>query len=132
MKCLLIAWEISLDLNWSEKCTIVAENANQDTTFSITDAKLYVSVVTLSTQDNTKLPEQLKSGFKRTTNWNKYWTKVLIGRQNRYFHFFIDPNIQGVHRLFVIPFEDEEQTTSYKRYYLPTVEIKNHNVMISK
>ena len=132
MKCLLIAWEISLDLNWSEKCTIVAENANQDTTFSITDAKLYVSVVTLSTQDNTKLPEQLKSGFKRTTNWNKYWTKVLIGRQNWYFHCFIDPNIQGVHRLFVIPFEDEEQTTSYKRYYLLTVEIKNHNVMISK
>ena len=69
----LINCEITLDLNWSENCVIVATNiANQDTTFSITDTKLYVPVVTLSTQDNAKLLEQLKSGFKRTINWNKY------------------------------------------------------------
>ena len=46
--------------------------ANQDATFTITDTKLYVPVVTLSTQDNTKLIEQLKSGFKGTIIWNKY------------------------------------------------------------
>ena len=46
--------------------------ANQCTTFSITDTKLYVTVVTLSTHGNAKLLEQLKSGFKRTINWNKY------------------------------------------------------------
>ena len=44
-------------------------------TFSITDAKLYVPVVNLSTQDNAKLLEQLKSSFKRTINWNKYQSK---------------------------------------------------------
>ena len=49
--------------------------ANQRATFLITDAKLYVPVVTLSTQDNAKLLEQLKSGFKRTINWNKYRSK---------------------------------------------------------
>ena len=49
----------------------MANNANQATTFSITDTKPYVPVVTLSTQDNTKLIEQLKSGFKRTINRNK-------------------------------------------------------------
>ena len=50
--------------------------ANQGATFSITDSKLYVPVVTLSTQDNVELREQLKSGFRRTTNWIKYLSKV--------------------------------------------------------
>ena len=72
----LINCEITLDLNWSENCVILATNiAYQDTTFSVTDAKLYVPIVNLSTQYNTKLLEQLKSGFKRTINWNRYQTK---------------------------------------------------------
>ena len=64
--------EIKLDLNWSKNRVIVANNANQDTTFSITDTKFYVPVVTLSIEDNIKLLEQIKSGFKRKINWNKY------------------------------------------------------------
>ena len=65
----LINFEINLDLNWSEKCFIVATNAaNQGTTFTIIDAKLYVPIVALPTPDNAKLLEQLKSGFKRTIN----------------------------------------------------------------
>ena len=92
----LIDCEISLDLNWSENCFRVANNANQDTIFSITDAKLYVPVVTLSTQDNKKLLEQLKYGFKRTINWNKYRTKVSKEKQNQYLDFLIDPSFQGV------------------------------------
>ena len=66
---LLIVCEIYLDLNWSEKYVIVSTTvAIQIATFSITDTKLYVPVVNLSTQDNTKLLEQLKSSFKRTIN----------------------------------------------------------------
>ena len=64
--------EIKPDLNWSKNRVTVANNANQDTTFSITDTKFYVPVVTLSIEDNTKLLEQIKSGFKRKINWNKY------------------------------------------------------------
>ena len=64
--------EIKLDLNWSKNRVIVANNANQDTRFSITDTKFYVPVVTLSIEDNTKLLEQIKSGFKRKINWNEY------------------------------------------------------------
>ena len=72
----LINCEIRLDPNLSEKRVITATNViNQGTTFSITDTKLYVPVVTLSTQDNAKLFEQLKPGFKRTINWNKYQPK---------------------------------------------------------
>ena len=68
----LINCEINLNLNRSKNCAIVANNANQNIPFSITDTKLYVSVVTLLTQDNAKLLKQLKSCLKRTINWNKY------------------------------------------------------------
>ena len=80
----LINWEINLDLSWSKNWVIVANNADQAATFSITDTKLYVPVITLLTQDNTKLLEQIKSGFKRTINWNKYQSKKSIERQNQY------------------------------------------------
>ena len=95
--------EINLDLNWSKKCVIVATAvADQGGTFSMTDAKLYVPVVTLSNQDNAKLIEQLKSGFKRTINWNKYQSKVSTERQNRYLDYLIDRSFQRANGLFVI------------------------------
>ena len=126
----LINCEITLNLNWSENCVIVSTNAAaQVTTFSITDTKLYASVVTLSTQDNANLPEQLKFGFKRAINWNKYQTEVSTERVNRYLDFLINPSFQGVSRLLLLPFENEAQWTSYKRYCLPTREIKNYNVI---
>ena len=49
---------------------------NGATTFAITDTKLYVPVVTLSSQDKTKLLQQLKSGFKGTISWNKYQSEA--------------------------------------------------------
>ena len=49
---------------------------------------------------------------------------------NQYLDFLIDPSFQGVNILFVLPFDNEAQRTSYKRYYLPTKAIKNYNVMI--
>ena len=66
----LISCETNLILTWSDKC--VLSNDTKETPFAIMDIKLYVPVLTLSTQDNAKLLEQLKSGFKRTVNWNKY------------------------------------------------------------
>ena len=73
LEVLLIKCEINLILIWSENCVIVSTNvADQNATFEITETKLYVPVVTLSTQDNSKLLQQLKSGFKRVINWNKY------------------------------------------------------------
>ena len=109
----LINCEITLDLNWSENCVIVATSvAAQSTIFSTTDTKLYVPVVTSSTGDNAKLFEQLKSGFKGTINLNKYQTKVKTERQNQYLDFLIDPSFQGVNRLFVLKFENEAQRTS--------------------
>ena len=62
--------EINLILTWSSTC--VFNNSTGAGTFAITDTKLCVPVVTLSTQDNIKLLIQLKPGLKRTINWNKY------------------------------------------------------------
>ena len=71
--------EINLILTWSANCVIVYTNAqNQGATFAITGTKLYVPIVTLLTQDHAKLLQQLKSGFKRIINWNKYLSKTRI------------------------------------------------------
>ena len=64
--------------------------------------KLYVSVLTLCTQNNSKLLGQLQSGFKKTIKWNKFQTKVWTEGQNQYLDFLIDLHFQGVNRLFVL------------------------------
>ena len=73
LKMPLFNCEIRIQLTWSQKCVIASDiAANQETKFAITDTKMYVLVVTLSAQDNARLLKQLQSGFKSTTNWNKY------------------------------------------------------------
>ena len=105
----LINYEISLQLKWFRKCILVAGTAaNQVPEFKITDTKLYVPVITLSTQDNVKPLKQLESGFKRTINWKNYQFKTINQVQNRYLYFLIDPSFQGVNRLFILSFKDED------------------------
>ena len=126
----LISCEISLILIWSDRCFVIDNSIdNQEPIFTITDTKLYVPVVTLSIQDNLKLLEQLKSDFKRTNNWNKYEPKVTVEQRNQYLHFLIYRSFQRANRLFVLSFEDTNRRTSYKRYYLPLVEIKYDNIV---
>ena len=124
---IFINCEVNLDLNWSKNCVIVATAvANQGATFSITETKLYVTVVTFLTQGGAKRLEQLKSGFKRTINWNKYQSKISTQRPNQYLDYLIDPSFQAVNIFFVLSLKGETQRTSYKRYYLLTVETKNY------
>ena len=118
-------------MTWSANCIIIyTDVAEQASTFTITEKNLYVPVVTLSTQDNAKLLPQLKSGFKRTISWNKYLAKPELLAQNANLNHLIEPSFQGVNRLFVLAFENDDQRTSNKRYYIPNVEIKDYNVMI--
>ena len=89
----LINCEIILILTWFNRCFIIDNPIdNREPTFTITDKKLYVPVVTLSTQGIAKLPEQLKSGFKRTINWNKYEPKVTVQERSQYSYFLVNPN----------------------------------------
>ena len=128
----LINCEVNLILTWSSACVLIATNIrNQNATFAITDTKLYVPVVTLSTQENTKFLQQLKSGFKRVINWNKYLSKPELLAQNPNLNHLVEPSFQGVNRLFVLAFENDDDRTSNEQYYLPTVEIKDYNIMIN-
>ena len=73
--------------------------------FQTKDTKLYVPVVTLSTENDKKLLEQLKSGFKRIIKWNKYRSQMTIQSNNNKLNYLIDPTFTKVNRLFVLSFE---------------------------
>ena len=139
----LIICEVSLALSWSETCVItimekrilVAGQPNrgispESATFKIKDCKLYVSVVTLSAENDNKLLEQLKTGFKRTIKWNKYRSEKSNQTKNNNLNYLIDPTFTNVNRLFVLTFENEDGRTSLSKCYVPKVEIKDFNVLI--
>ena len=120
--------QVNLILTWSRDCVIT--NSTGERKFSITETKLYVPVVTLSTRDNTKLLQQLKSSFKTTIIWNTYESSIKTFAQNKSLNCLINPSFQGVNRYFVLSFEDEDDRTSNSTYYLPKVEIEDYNIMI--
>ena len=97
----LINCEVNLILTWSSTCVLIPTGVqNQKATFATTDTKIYVPVVTLSTQENTKFLQQLKSGFKRVINWNKYLSKPELLAQNPNLNHLVEPSFQGANRLF--------------------------------
>ena len=98
-------------------CVISSTTAtNQATASEITDAKLYVSVGTLSTQDNSKLLQQLESVFKHLIIRNKYQSRVSTRKRNQSLDYLIDPSFQGVDRVFVLLLENNAYQRSLKRY----------------
>ena len=136
-----------MTLNWSKNCVITDEatrdvdpNANTtvlkiraptSATFEITDTKLHVPVVTLSTEDANKLLEQLKKGFKITIKWNKYRSEMSHQTKTNNLNYLIDPILYKVNRLFVLSFENEEDRISFSKYYTSSNEIKDFNVLIN-
>ena len=145
----LINCGVSLTLTWSENCVLTdittqtaraaqgdnparpAINAPTNATFQIKDTKLYVPVATLSTEDDNKFLEQLKSGFKRTIKWNKYRSEMTNQTKTNHLNHLIDPTFAKVNGLFVLSFENEEDRTSFSKYYTPKVQIKDFNVLIN-
>ena len=119
----LINCEVNLILTWSSTCVIT--DSDGEGRFSITNTKLYVPVVTLSTQENTKFLQKLKSCFKRVINWNKYLSKPELLARNPNLDHLIEPSFQGINRFFVLAFENDAQRTSHSNYCLPNVEIKD-------
>ena len=69
--------------------------------------------------------QQLKLDFKKTINWNKYQSKVLIQALNLYLDLLIDPSFQRVYRPFALTFENKDNRVVHPKYYLPQVEIKD-------
>ena len=146
----LINCEIELILRWNKNCVLVNKTTREgrdaaggqaaivevDTptaaTLTITDCKLYVPVVTLRSVDENKLLNSLRTGFKRTIKWNKYKSQITSRAVNNNLNYLIDPTFSKVHRLFVLAYENEDDRYSYSKYYTPTVEIKNYNVLIDR
>ena len=101
---LLINCQVSLFPTWSSTCVIT--NFTGEGRSKTTDTKRFVPVVTLSIQNNVKLLQQLKSGFRRTINWNKYQSDPKTYAKNRYLNHLVYPSYHGVNRYFVISFEN--------------------------
>ena len=101
----LINCKIHLDLNWTKNC--VMSSIAGATTFKITNTKLYVPIVTLSSKDNVSLTKQLNEEFKRPVYWNEYKTKMKTKKVNgNLTRFYLDASFQGVKRFFVLAFDD--------------------------
>ena len=140
----LINFEVSLTLMWSGNCILTdittqdarapergnpsrpAIRAPANATFKITDTKLYVPVVTLSTKDDNNFLEQLKSGFK----WHKYRSEMTNQTKTNHLNYLIYPTFTKANRLFVLLFEDEGDRTCSSKYYVKIFEIKDFNVLI--
>ena len=122
-----------ISLIWPGNFIISIVAANENTTFAITDTKLYVPVVTLSTENNSKLLQQLKSGFKLTVNLNKYPPKTeTLNVPNPYLDYLIEPSFQGLNRLLFLPCNAFGNRTGHSRYYLPTEKVEDYNVMMHR
>ena len=132
----LINCEVELSLTWDQNC--VQSNLVGASNFTITDAKPSVPIVTLSTEDNTKLSKILSGGFKRPVYWNKY--KIISNKtycENDYIREFLDASYQGVKRLFALAYRDSggaNRVTAdfHRRYFLPRVKIENYNTEIDE
>ena len=124
----LINCKFNLIFRWLPTCAI--SETNRAITFAITGTKRYTPILTLSTKDNAKLLQQWKSGFKRTINWNKYYSEISIERRNLYLDFLTDPRFQGVNTLIVLSFENNTNRRRYIGYFLPKVQIKVYSAMI--
>ena len=149
----LVNCKIDLELTWHKDYMISSANAavGQVVSFIITNTKLYVPVVTLSTKDNTNLTKQLNEGFKRSIYWNQYVSKLFPETPHKktgITRFALDAAFQGVNRLFVLAFEDtgaDEAADapaprnlvanrvirdSYRKYFVPRVDTTSYNVLI--
>ena len=142
---LLINCEINLILTWTEICVLISKairDADPDADpavaaidnptnaiFKIRDTKLYEPVFALSTENNKRLLEQLRAGFKRTIKWNKYRSEMTSQTQNNNLNYLIDPTFTKFNRLFMLSSENENDRISFLKYYVPDVQIKDFNVL---
>ena len=148
---LLINSEIKLILKWTEDCVLTEKatrefrgaedgppaldevpsiNRPKDLKFSVTDCKLYVPVVTLQTEYQNQLYKELKTGISIDLTWSKYGSQMINQTATNNLNFLINPTFNNVNRLFILAFPNKEDRRSFSKYYTPTVEIKDYNVII--
>ena len=129
---------------WNKNCVITSLEQRQvdaappavngtttGATLAINDCKLYIPVVT--TDDEIKLLTNLKSGFTRKIIWNRYRSQMTTEAINNNLNILIDPTFTNVNRLFVLAYgQHNNDRQSFSRFYLPSVMVKDYNVIIDK
>ena len=134
---------MSLELKWDKNCVITSQQiginlvrgntaAPTGATLAINDCKLYIPVVTSSKDDEIKLLTNLKSGFTREIEWNKYRSQVSTEAINNNLNILIDPTFTNDNRLFVLVYQTADNRQPFSQVYLPRVMIKDYNVIIDK
>ena len=140
----LISYEVSLELKWNKNCVITSLKERQvdasppvvrdgpptGASRAINDCKLYIAVVNLSKDDEIKLLTNLKSGFTREIEWNKYRSQMTTEAINNNLNILIDPTFTNVNRLFVLAYQTADDRQSFSQFYLPNVMVKDFNVII--
>ena len=101
LEMLQINCKIHFELNWNKDCVMPTI---ADTTFKITNTKLHVPIVTLSSKVNVKLVKLLEEGFKSPVYQNEYKAKIKSRNldKNNLTRFPLDASFQGVRRLFLL------------------------------
>ena len=125
----LINCKIHLELNWIEDCILSC--AGDSAKFKITDAKLRVPIVTLSTKDNVNLTKQLNDGFKRCVYGNNYQNILAeVLAQGTKIYELLSTSFQGVKKLFVLVYDiatnaanNEAGIKDSRKYFLPKEKI---------
>ena len=137
LELLIINSRVYLELNWIEDC--ILSSAGNTAKFAITDTKLHVPILTLSTKDSENLAKQLNDGFERSVYWNSYETKpTKVIKQGKSLYELLNASFQGVKRLFALAYSiaaggnDEAGIKNIRKYFLPRGEIKNYKVLIDE
>ena len=142
----LISCEIFLELKLNKNCIItsleerevddgppvVRDDSPAGATLAINDCKLHIPVVTFSKDDEIKLLTNLKSGFTREIELNKYRSQMSTEEENNNLNILIDPTFTNVNRLFLLAYQNANDRQSFSQFYLPRVMIKDFNVIIDK
>ena len=131
----LISCKIHLELYWSKN--FVVSYIVGAASFEITNTKLSVPIVTLSSKDNAKLVTLLEDGFNRPVYWNEYQVKIETRNldNNNLTRFPLDASFQRVRRLFVLAFNNTDggvnkvERNHHRKYFLPRVDITNYSVL---
>ena len=132
---------MSLELKWNKNCVITSQQigvnldggntaAPTGATLTINDCKLYIPVITLSKDDGIKLLTNLKSGFTKEIEWNKYRSQMSAEANNNNLNILIDPTFTNINRLFVLAYQTADDRQSFHQFYLPKVIVKDFNVII--
>ena len=128
----LINCKVELTLNLYTNCVIIIGNGTA-ATFTITDTKLYVPIVTLKTEENAKLSKLLNEGFKRSVYWNHYKIFLKKYAENENLREPLDASFQGISKLFVLAYQrgnnyvNEEE---FNKNFLPKIKTEKYSVEI--